>query len=140
MKIKLAKHKGDQTGEGIGNDKHIYANPFNPSVCCILSLAVYIFCKYRGINVKTQQLFDGRDSESRFGKVLMKVLKLILTENHDIDLGAVVEDIGTHSNRKGAATYLLGIFMLSAVCVYLRAGWTLGNIKLLFIYYLFIME
>ena len=27
VKVKVPKHKGDQTGEGIGNEKHIYANP-----------------------------------------------------------------------------------------------------------------
>jgi hypothetical protein len=36
VKIKIAKHKGDQTGEGIGNEKHVYANPYNPAICPIL--------------------------------------------------------------------------------------------------------
>jgi hypothetical protein len=43
LKIKLAKHKGDQTGEGIGNEKHVYANPYNPAICPILVLAVYLY-------------------------------------------------------------------------------------------------
>jgi hypothetical protein len=129
IKIKIAKHKGDQTGEGIGNEKHIYANPYNPAICPILSLAVFIFCKYRGNDVVRQQLFDGRDSENRFGKALMKVLRSVRDANPDVDLGAIIEDLGTHSNRKGAASYLLSMFFLSAVNVYLRAGWSLGNVQ-----------
>jgi hypothetical protein len=80
LKIKLAKHKGDQTGEGLGNDKYIYANALNPSICSILALSVYIFTKYRGNNVKRQQLFDGEDSEGRFGKALQTILSLIQTQ------------------------------------------------------------
>jgi len=123
IKIKIAKHKGDQTGEGIGNEKHIYANPYNPAICPILALAVFIFCKYRGNDVVRQQLFD------RFGKALMKVLKSVRDANPNIDLGAVIEHLGTHSKRKGAASYLLSMFFLSAVNVYLRAGWSLGNVQ-----------
>ena len=110
IKIKIAKHKGDQTGEGIGNEKHIYANPYNPAICPILALAVFIFCKYRGNDVVRQQLFDGHDSENRFGKALMKVLKSARDANPNIDLGAVIEHLGTHSYRKGAASYLLSMF------------------------------
>jgi len=129
VKIKVPKHKGDQTGEGMGNDKHVYANPYNPVICPMLSLAVFIFCKYRGADVVRQQLFDGNDSENRFGKALMKVLKNIRDLYPNIDLGAVIEDLGTHSNRKGVASYLLSMFFLSAVNVYLRAGWSLGNVQ-----------
>ena len=112
LRIKLVKHKGDQTGEAIGSDKHDYANPFNPSICPILVLAIYIYCKYRGSDAVKQQLFDGNDSESRFGKVLVKVLKLIKETCPDVDLGAIIEDLGTHSNRKGALSYLLSMFLL----------------------------
>ena len=121
VKVKVPKHKGDQTGEGMGNEKHVYANPYNPAICPMLALAVFIFCKYRGSDVVRQQLFDGNDSENRFGKALMKVMKSIRDLNPNIDLGAVIEDLGTHSNRKGVASYLLSMFFLSAVNVYLRA-------------------
>ena len=35
-------HKGDQVGEN-KFQKHVYANPLNPSVCLILRLAVMMF-------------------------------------------------------------------------------------------------
>ena len=56
-------------------------------------------------------------------------MKSIRDLNPNIDLGAVIEDWGTHSNRKGVASYLLSMLFLSAVNVYLRAGWSLGNVQ-----------
>jgi hypothetical protein len=61
--ITLAKHKGDQSGEGLSNEKHIYANPLNPSICPILALAVLIFCTHRGQSTRLQQLYNGKNSE-----------------------------------------------------------------------------
>ena len=129
IKLKLPMHKGDQTGEGIGNEKAIYANPYCPSICAINTLAIYIFSKYRGNNIVRQQLFEGTKSESRFRAILTNVLKTMVNLFPSLDLGAVIGDIGTHSNRKGAASYLLGFFFISAVNVYLRAGWSLGNVQ-----------
>lgn len=41
-----------------------------------------------------------------------------------------IKDIGTHSFRKGACTFALGIPSLSMISdVYLRVGWSLGNVK-----------
>ena len=47
-----------------------------------------------------------------------------------VNLGADRADLGTHSNRKGAATYLCGLSTsLSAVNIYLRAGWSVGSVQ-----------
>ena len=43
---------------------------------------------------------------------------------NNIDFGGQRNDIGTHSNRKGSATFALSVCM----AVYLRAGWSIGNI------------
>jgi hypothetical protein len=126
--ITLAKHKGDQSGEGLSNEKHIYANPLNPSICPILALAVLIFCTHRGQSTRLQQLYNGKNSEQRFGKILKVILNLI--DSQLITLGANVGDIGTHSNRKGAASFVLNLSStISPVNVYLRAGWSLGNVQ-----------
>jgi hypothetical protein len=98
MIITFPKHKGDQTGEGLSNDKHVYANPLMPEICPILALAVLVFSIHRGTEIRQQQLFLGKDSESRFSRVFRTVLSLIPPS---IDLGATKRDIGTHSNRKG---------------------------------------
>lgn len=127
MVITFAKHKGDQTGEGLSNDKHVYANPINPLICPVLTLAVLILTKNRLGLSTTSQLFEGNSSEGRFNKILASVIKDIPEE---VNLGANRKDIGSHSNRKGSSTFVLGLSAaVSAVQVYLRAGWSLGNVQ-----------
>lgn len=95
--VGFASSKSDQTGEIFTELKHIYANPRNPEICCILSLAVYTFCKRRLPNSTT--LFDGNNQNKRYYHILMDALKNIPAE---FDLGCARDDIGTHSNRKFA--------------------------------------
>lgn len=124
--ITFAKSKCDQTGEGLSNDKHIYANPLNPKVCPILALSVLVFTTYRNSDISQHKLFGGKDPEKRFCKILKQMLDMIPDQNN---LGAPRKDLGSHSQRKGSATYALGFSILSAVQVYLRAGWSLGNVQ-----------
>lgn len=115
MTVTFAKHKGDATGEGLGNEKHVYANPLNPHICPILALAVLVFTYHRGEEVEMQTLFADGNSDDRFSKILAKIIKEI-PENI---LGADPKEIGTHSNRKGSTTYALSFVIISA---YLRMG------------------
>ena len=106
--INFPLHKGDQTGESLAKDKHVYANPLKPEICPMLAVAVLIFCRHRGVGEGgVTQLFTG-DSVDKFGAMLRAVFadKNLILE--DIDLGSARQDLGTHSNRKGAATYLCG--------------------------------
>ena len=123
--VTLTKHKGDQTGEQEGRAKHVYANPFMPQVCPVLALAVYIFSTPRKRTDKLQ-LFEGANPEARYVKVMHRALEMM---PDSLNLGACKKDIGTHSNRKGSATYVLGLSSaINAAQVYLRAGWSLGNV------------
>ena len=70
-------------------------------------------------------LFDGNDSEGRFGKIEQRVLK---EHAAVLDIGALICDIGTHSTRKGVISFCLEMCCILAVQVYLRAGWSLGNV------------
>jgi hypothetical protein len=115
--VTVAKHKGDQTGEGLSNMKHVYANPTKPHICPILSLAIYIWCTQRNAQ-ENHRLYSGKP-EGRFSKILKQILINLPEEHH---LCADIKDIGTHSNRKGAGTYVLSLCGMSAVQVYLRAG------------------
>jgi hypothetical protein len=55
---------------------------------------------------------------------VMKGYKKIITDKNEGGIMSV-----THSIRKGAATYLLSLIdRPSAIMVYLRAGWSLGNV------------
>ena len=94
-----------------------------PEICCILSMAVLVFSSHRTSGLSEQQFFIGKDPEARFHKILFKVLQTI--PNH-IDLGASRSELASHSNRKGASTYLLALCFINTAQVYLRAGWSLG--------------
>ena len=44
--IQFAQHKGDKEGQ-VKFGRHVYANPREPTICPILSIAVLIFSKNR---------------------------------------------------------------------------------------------
>lgn len=123
--VHIPQAKADQTGEALSKDKHVYANPHKPEICSVLSLAVYIWCTNRENNIR-QQLFFGTAGDSRFSKILQAVLPLI---PEGTNLGANRKDIGTHSGRKGSSSYVLATPTVFAPQVYLRAGWSLGNVQ-----------
>jgi len=131
MVVKVPQHKGDQTGESLSMDKHVYANPLEPKICTILSLAVFFFCRKRfkrNGQIKCKLFTD--DRKDRFGDLLEVILndKSLVPDNQD--LGTSKEDLGSHSNRKGAASYLCGLSVnLSAVNIFLRAGWSVGAVQ-----------
>jgi hypothetical protein len=99
-------HKGDQTGENKFG-KYIYANPFKPEKCPILSLAVLIFCTPSRKKNGQQQLFAGTNSKERFGHLLRQLVQSLSSAEVQV-LGCSAEDIGAHSLRKGSSTYTLG--------------------------------
>lgn len=119
----VAADKSKSHQEGSVIDKNVYCNPRNPSICPILWLAVHIFSYARGSD---KRLFEGQNQNQHFSKVLNKLLDS-LSEG---EMPTSVEDIGTHSFRKGVATYLLNqVEGPSPVQVYLRCEWSLGQVK-----------
>ena len=80
------------------------------------------------------RLFLGTDTESKFSKWLDKILKGLNVVQQAI-LGSDICDFGTHSNRKGVATYVsscpAGPSMIS---IFLRAGWSLGSVQQRYIF------
>jgi hypothetical protein len=128
--VRLPKHKGDQEGDrALLVDRHVYANPIEPVVCPILSLAVLTYCKgFRQVGGR-QQVFEGHRTENKFSEVMGVILKG-LSESQKLQLGANIKDIGTHTPRKSSTTYACGLVDgPSAVMVFLRAAWSLGNVK-----------
>ena len=119
--VDFALHKGDQTGDAIA-PKHVAANPFNPAVCPILALGLHMFCwDYREKDANL--LFLGSPYDV-FSKWLPTALEKIET------LGGDVTDYGTHSFRKGIASYCAGFLGGPAItAIFLRAGWSMGQIK-----------
>lgn len=129
--IVLPRHKGDQEGRN-AFPKHIFANPLNPAVCPVLALAIYVFTKgYQRDEAKP--LLFGHNSEQRFSKWLISVCKS--NEDHFLTMGLEIADLGTHSFRKGCATQVSSSpGGPSAISVYLRAGWSLGNVQSRYIF------
>ena len=125
MIIVFPQHKGDKWGKD-AIPKHLYANPTMPVICPILALAVYLFSSgMRRIESK-RTVFggDGNAVERRFSKWL----KALCGEHIAalLVLGIMILDIGTHSLRKGVATFLSGLIAgPTAIAIYIRAGWSL---------------
>ena len=124
MNITFAKTKCDQCGEGTANTKAVFANPLDPMVCPILALAVFVVGTHRP-HKELSQIFGEIRAEDRFSKLLRKTLHCFAQEG--INIGSTLNDIGTHSNRKGSISYVLQLCGVAAHQVYLRAGWSLGN-------------
>ena len=126
--ITFAIHKGDREGQN-AYGRHVYANPGNPAICPVLAIAVMVFSRGHRAQGGRQQLFEGSHSEKRFSQILSTVIGDLSDAEAGI-LGARKQDIGTHSTRKGAPTYCLGITEgPSPIQVFLRAGWSLGNVQ-----------
>lgn len=129
MVVVFPSHKGDQEGKNV-LPKHVYANPFSPSICPILSMAVYVFSiAFRSPDRKSYLFGDNKDAnEGRFSKWLRTYCSHNRSEL--LSLGLVIEDIGTHSFRKGVATGLSSMCGgPSPIAIYLRAGWSLGPVQ-----------
>lgn len=126
MVIVFPSHKGDKEGRS-ALPKHVYANIAEPSVCPILSFAVYIFTRGYEREGSKMTIFAG-DAESRFSKWLGNLCQT----NKDVLLnqGVEISMIGTHSFRKGIATFMSGTpGGPTAISIYLRAGWSLGPVQ-----------
>ena len=125
MLIEEQGGKCDQTGDKKFK-KHVYANPYEPSICPILAIAVNLFIRPSG---GTMQLFIGTDSKGRFCSLLHTVLDLLTAMQRAL-LGCEVDDIGAHSTRKGSSSYSLGqVGGPNAPTVFLRMNHTMGNVR-----------
>ncbi len=130
MTITTPRTKTDQTGE-TAFAKAVFANPKDPSICPVLALAVNIFTRPATIMTESPQLqlFNGDQQEDRFCDILASVLRA-LPASKAASLGAKAEDIGSHSARKGAASFVsAAVDGPTPVATFLRAGWSLGNTK-----------
>ena len=128
--VKFAHSKTDQTGEQSKYARHMFANPFLPTVCPVVALALHLSCNFNKIALDASTpLFPGKAQCDRFSGILERCLE----DNKDQlrqEFGFDPSDIGTHSIRKGAATYLTSLpGGPSAAATCIRGGWTMGNIK-----------
>lgn len=145
--IYFAQTKVDQVGEQSAYGRHVYANPVRPALCPVLSLGIYFatssFATAYGRDVSgeeaesktseevvedakmNRQLFPGNSQTSRFTKSMRSFL------DHDVALknmveqnGITIDDLASHSFRKGSLTYLTSgsTASPSIIAVQIRAG------------------
>ena len=111
--------KTNQSGDNI-HPRHVYANPLKPEICPVLALGVYLLTTNFS---KSKHLFEGNSQYTRFSDGFRKFLR----KNAEFfaQWGNSVDELGTHSFRKGAATFACSGSThgahISAVCV--RCGW-----------------
>jgi hypothetical protein len=151
--ITVPKSKSDQEGANCF-PRHLFANPEKPYVCPVLALAVLLLYKSflhdhhpeenqsdsnesesdkdekkEEVRMQHFSVFDGSDSQGRYSAVLKKAIQA-LPPAQMLKLGCRADQIGTHSIRKGSASYCAGLVNgPSIVQVFLRAGWSLGQVQ-----------
>ena len=128
LKVYFPSHKSDKLGENKDEPRHVYSNPVIPAVCPIRALASYLLL-FPDIVSENTKLFPGDRQRSRFNRLFHEIL--MRNESIYMQNGEDPTLIGTHSIRKGAATYCCaGVHPgppIVSVC--LRAEWTLGRVK-----------
>jgi hypothetical protein len=132
--VSFSHSKTDQLGDEAKYPRHLFANPLTPLVCPVLSLAMYISCCFNTVQVPGNCLFAGANQDARFAHMLSKAVNdnwLAVAR-----LGYIRGDIGSHSIRKGSVSYLASLpGGPPAAAVSIRAGWTMGKIKDIYMRY-----
>ena len=107
MTLQYETSKSNQTGENVV-PRHIFANPYQPSICPILAMGIKLLTDSH-TKSSPAILFPGGSTNKNYCAWLYKLIK---SPNPEIDLsnlGSNPDEIGSHSTRKGAATYVCGL-------------------------------
>ena len=133
MGIRFSHMKNDQDGSKNYKPIHVYTNPEDFSVCPITALFEYMCVNPDIIQNPDGPLFPGANQEDRFRKILKQLFK-----KHEGNLdGYDIDELGTHSIRKGATTYASSgsTASPSSVAINNRGGWTLGSVRDVYMLY-----
>ncbi|CAM9207214.1 unnamed protein product [Phaeothamnion confervicola] len=99
-----------------------------PEICPFLGLGLYLL-SFRVGGQENRRLFPGNDQYQRFSSFLGR--KAQERSGELAAFGVKPADIGTHSARKGSATYVASGSTacppMPAICM--RAGWSMGSIQ-----------
>lgn len=127
--IYFAHQKNDQEGARPKDPRHIYANPTMPWICPILGLGVYWLT--HPIDGIAKSLFPGAGQYQRFADEFAHLLAeppmAALLEKY----GLTPEDLGSHSIRKGAASYATSgnTACPPVIASHLRLGWAFAGVE-----------
>ena len=126
------KHtKTDQQGDAKRKKRHLFSNVLEYYIDLPFIMGLYLSSCFSFGQTRGRRLFPGGSSSQakRISKILSQVLKE--HEQEVLNMGYdSISDIGVHSIRKGAASYLASLPggpSPAAIC--LRGGWTMGQVK-----------
>ena len=133
--IYFAQMKNDQMGEKTRDPRHVYANPIIPHICPILALALYLAEFPTQLN--ETRLFPGSNQYERYRKAMQRLTADPIVQEELRRRGVDPSDIGTHSLRKGAATFCSSGYTACppSAAIHLRAGWSLGPVQNTYVRY-----
>mmetsp|Transcript_13416 Transcript_13416/g.25176 ORF Transcript_13416/g.25176 Transcript_13416/m.25176 type:complete len:440 (-) Transcript_13416:928-2247(-) len=125
--VYMKKTKTDQEGNHGRVPYHCYFNSVDPHLNLGLALGLYLLTNPGVLTNPHNKLFPAEHQYARYARILNKVIESNREEFARI--GVLPGTIGTHSARKGAATYAAsGCTVspsMSAICN--RAGWKMGG-------------
>ena len=124
--IKFPKTKNDQTGAFSDVPKHVYSNPFNYVIDPLFALGMLVMSK----PCYSPCLFsDSGDITHMYGEWLRSSLAQKNDDEQTALFGALAAMFGSHSNRKGAVTYLCNAIVsgVSIISIFMRAGWSISK-------------
>ena len=127
MTVLFANQKNDQLGER-RDPRHIYADALLPSICPVLSLAIYL--SVYPFHTSEEQLFSGVKQYDRYRKIMASFYELDEVRDLLVEHGVDPTDLGTHSTRKGSVTYATSGTTAAppTSAVHLRAGWVMPGV------------
>lgn len=125
--------KTNQTGEHVV-PRHLYANPYEPHLCPVLAMGIKLLTESH-TKSSPAMLFPGGSANKNFCTWLYGLIKSPNSEIDMSNLGSSPDDIGTHSIRKGAATYVCGLTDgPQSGTIKLRMDHTLGKVDDMYLY------
>ena len=128
------KSKGDQEGVNENEPWHVYANPSQPFICPILAMTRYVACNPQ-VLAGDCKIFESKNPYQRYIKAFRRILET--NEAIFVAMGVDIDELGSHSVRKGSASRCsTGCTVsppMASIC--LRAGWSMGPVKERYIHY-----
>lgn len=88
--------------------RHIFANPTDPLICPVLALGLKIIHETDFNSGRPSKIFYGPCGNERYINWLARLMRR-LRPSEIAELGCPPTEIGTHSLRKGAATFVCGL-------------------------------
>ena len=127
VEFRYATTKTDPDSANAADPRAVYSNPTN--IYCDTYIALGLFLA-TSPDLDAMFIFPGTKQNDRFGKFLKKLSKEAPVVAKLDGLGLTWSDLGLHSWRKGASSYMTGSSTAgpNIVAVCLRCGWSLGDV------------